>query len=30
MTIEEQFNIIAKEYDCNRKNLFLVLMSFIS
>ena len=26
MNIEAQFNSIAKEYDCNRKKLFHVLM----
>lgn len=29
MDIEEQFNLIAKEYDANRKNLFHVLMTFM-
>lgn len=28
MNIEEQFNLIAKEYDANRKNLYLALMNF--
>lgn len=26
MTLEEQFNLIAKEYDCNRRSSFLALM----
>ena len=29
MSIEEQFNLIADEYDANRKGLYLVLMIII-
>ena len=29
MNIEEQFNLIAREYDANRKNLFHALMTIM-